>query len=208
MSGALSSRTSSARSSQAVIYTAESDPLCYPGTTILKNLLDLHSQDALDEAELALTLTRFDEPFPAGNLDADQYFAVHRHLFQDIYSWAGRIRTIRIGKGGNWFCYPEHIEAQLHQAFAGLGDPDALRGSEPAVFAERVAPFLADLNAIHPFREGNGRTQLAFLSMLSEHAGLRFNADALERERVLDAMIESFSGSELPLAGLIRDLID
>ncbi|HVV71632.1 MAG TPA: Fic family protein [Verrucomicrobiae bacterium] len=191
-----------------MIYAAESDPLCYPGTTVLRNLLDLTNQQDLDEAELALTLTRFDEPLPAGNLDVSHYYAVHHHLFQDVYSWAGQPRTIRIGKGGNWFCYPEHIESQLGKAFAELGDPDTLQGAEPAVFAKRVAHFLAELNAVHPFREGNGRTQLAFLSMLAEHAGFPFNADTLERARVLTAMIESFDGTEEPLAALIHDLIN
>lgn len=190
-----------------MVYAAESDPLCYPGTTVLRNLLDLHDQTDLDEAELALTLTRFDEAFPAGNLDAIHYLAVHHHLFQDVYAWAGQVRNIRIGKGGNWFCYPEHIEGQLQKAFGELGDTDRLHDLDPDTFAARVAHFLAELNAIHPFREGNGRTQLAFLSMLAVHAGFTFDADVLERDRVIAAMVESFEGSEAPLAGLIRDLI-
>jgi cell filamentation protein len=190
-----------------LIYAAESDPLCYPGTTVLRNLLDLQVQAELEEAELALTLTRFDEPFPAGNLDAAHYLAVHRHLFQDVYDWAGQIRSIRIGKGGNWFCYPEHIEGQLQKAFAELGNTDQLHELDPDAFAVKVAHFLAELNAIHPFREGNGRTQLAFLSMLAAHGGYTFDADVLERDRVITAMIASFDGSEAPLAGLIGDLI-
>jgi cell filamentation protein len=190
-----------------VVYTAESDPLCYPGTTVLRNLLDLREQADLDEAELALTLTRFDEPLPAGNLDVAHYLAVHRHLFQDVYAWAGEIRAIRIGKGGNWFCYPEHIGTQLERVFAELGDVDNLNGLTRAEFGDRVAHFLAELNAIHPFREGNGRTQLAFLSMLAEHAGFPFNADTLERDRVIQAMVDSFAGDEVPLAALIRAII-
>ena len=190
-----------------MVYAAESDPLCYPGTKVLRNLLDLQDQADLDEAELALTLTRFDEPLPAGNLDAVHHLAVHRHLFQDVYAWAGQIRTVRIGKGGNWFCYPEHIDGQLQKAFAELGDTDRLHELDLDAFAAKLAHFLAELNALHPFREGNGRTQLAFLSMLAAHAGYTFDADVLERDRVIAAMVESFDGSEAPLAGLIRDLI-
>ncbi|MHC1551257.1 hypothetical protein [Phyllobacterium sp. K27] len=84
-----------------MVYTAESDPLCYPGTTVLCNKLGLQNQDDLDEAELALFLIRADEDFPYGRLDYPHYMALHHHLFQDVYEWAGQPRTIRIGKGGN-----------------------------------------------------------------------------------------------------------
>ena len=82
-----------------MVYTAEADPLCYPGTTVLRNLLDIENQDELDEAEVALFLIRANEPLPSGNLDVAHYFALHYHLFQDVYAWAGQPRTIRIGKG-------------------------------------------------------------------------------------------------------------
>lgn len=98
-------------------YTAETDPLCYPGTTVLRNLLDLRKQDLLDEAQVALSLMRLREPLPEGQFDVAHYLSIHRHLFQDVYAWAGEIRTIRIGKGGVWFCYPEHIETSLTRTF-------------------------------------------------------------------------------------------
>jgi cell filamentation protein len=186
-----------------VVYAAEADPLCYPGTTVLKNLLGLREQAELDEAEVALFLIRADEPLPAGNLDAAHYLDIHKHLFQDVYEWAGQIRTIRIGKGGNWFCFPEHVEPQLARAFREYGNVDDMAKLPPAEFAKRTAHLLADLNAIHPFREGNGRTQLAFLTLLASNAGYHVNDDALVPERVMAAMIESFSGNEGPLGELI-----
>lgn len=188
-------------------YTAEPDPLCYPGTTVLRNLLDIEDRQLLDEAELALFLTRAEEPSPAGGFDANHYLSLHKHLFQDIYPWAGQIRTIRIGKDGSWFCYPEYIASELERVFAELGDPDALGRMTARDFARHVAHFLAELNAVHPFREGNGRTQLAFFAMLSEHAGFSFNEDVLDQNRVMRAMIESFSGDETLLISLIHDLI-
>jgi cell filamentation protein len=189
-----------------VVYAAETDPLCYPGTTILRNRLNIEDQAELDEFELALFLTRADEPVPAGNLDYEHYKAVHHHLFQDVYDWAGKFRTIRIGKGGNWFCYPEYIDQEMQRIFGQLDAADHLRGLSIEDFATRAAHILAEINAVHPFREGNGRTQLAFLAMLMENAGLSFNANQLDRERVLDAMIESFAGDEAPLAALIEDI--
>ncbi|MEV8881712.1 MULTISPECIES: Fic family protein [Mesorhizobium] len=95
--------------------------------------------------------------------------------------WAGQPRTIRIGKAGNWFCYPEHIATEMARVFRELGNPDRLAHLDGTSFAKHLAHIVAEINAVHPFREGNGRTQLTFLAMLAEHAGLTFNDDILER---------------------------
>ncbi|TIR16116.1 MAG: adenosine monophosphate-protein transferase [Mesorhizobium sp.] len=189
-----------------MVYAAEEDPLCYPGTTVLRNKLNIKNQAELDEFELALFLTRADEEMPAGNLDYEHYTAIHHHLFQDLYEWAGAVRTIRIGKGGNWFCYPEYIDQEMRRIFSELAEADHLSKLGIQDFAVQAAHVLAEINAVHPFREGNGRTQLTFLAMLMENDGLPFNADMLDRERVLDAMIESFAGEEAPLAHLITEI--
>lgn len=187
-------------------YAAEDDPLCYPDTTVLINLLDITDPQSLEEAELAFFLIRAEEP-TVGALDLDHYLALHRHLFQDVYVWAGQLRTDRIGKAGNWFCYPEYIEPELHRVFAELGDPELLRSMGRDAFAAHIAHFLAELNAIHPFREGNGRTQLSFAAMLVERAGFRFDASRLDPVTMMEAMIESFSGDEHRLANIMRDLL-
>jgi cell filamentation protein len=190
-----------------VVYTSEQDPLCYPGTTVLRNKLDIRDQAELDEYEVAVFLTRADEPWPVGNFDFVHYKALHFQLFQDVYDWAGQVRTIRIGKGSNWFCYPEYIDGEMTKIFAGLHKDQLLSGLAAHEFAPKSAHILAEINAVHPFREGNGRTQLAFLAMLAEHNGLPFNADILERERVIQAMIDSFSSAEAPLARLIQEIV-
>jgi cell filamentation protein len=126
----------------------------------------------LEEYELAMFLTRADEDWPAGQLDYEHYKALHHHLFQDVYEWAGRPRTIRIGKNGNWFCYPEYIDQEMDRIFEELADSNHLTELSVDEFAKETAHVLAEINAVHPFREGNGRTQLALLSILAEHAGL------------------------------------
>lgn len=188
-------------------YTAEQDPLCYPGTTVIKNKLDLPSQPELDEFELAVSLTRADEPSPVGFVDYDHYKALHHHLFQDVYEWAGKVRTIRIGKDGNWFCFPEYIDREMERIFGELVAQGTLVGMSAEKFSVAAAHILAEINAVHPFREGNGRTQLAFLVILADYAGLSFDADALHRDRVIHAMVRSFSGDEEPLARLIKDIV-
>ena len=102
------------------MYEVDDDTYCYPGTTVLRNLLDLTTQAELDAFEAEITLQRSTEPLPAGKLDDKHYRAIHRHLFQDVYEWAGKSRSVRISKGGNPFCYPEYIEWQLKKAFDGL----------------------------------------------------------------------------------------
>jgi cell filamentation protein len=88
------------------MYNASPDPYCYPGTKVLKNLADLRRHSDLNTFELALTTQRFAEGLPRGRLSVTHYYAVHRHLFQDVYAWAGKSRTIRIAKGASSFCYP------------------------------------------------------------------------------------------------------
>lgn len=185
-------------------YTADADPLWYPGTTVLRNLLDLTDQDELDEAETALFLLRTMDALPAGNLDAAHYLSIHQHLFQDVYAWAGQIRTIRIAKGGNWFCYPEYIQAELDRAFREYGEPDEVAALPLETFIERTAHLLAEINAVHPFREGNGRTQLTFLTLLAANAGLDVNLSEFSPAETVAAMIDSFQGDEAPLRRLIH----
>ena len=186
-----------------MVYVSEIDPLCYAGTTVLKNLADLTDQDELDEFEFAMYLSRAEEPLPVGDLGYDHYRQIHHHLFQDVYAWAGQQRTIRTGKGGNWFCYPEHLTREMRRAFS----PAILEATTVEDFAERAAALLAEINAGHPFREGNGRTQLAYLALLAATAGRGFNQDMLDPDRVISAMIASFSGNLLPLTTLIADLV-
>ncbi|MDP3405204.1 MAG: Fic family protein [Brevundimonas sp.] len=140
-------------------------------------------------------------------MDARHYRALHRHLFGPVYRWAGRDRTIRIAKGASMFCYPEQIAAQMDGLFGGLARADFLRGLDPEAFAGAAAHFLSELNVIHPFREGNGRAQKAFLVLLGEQAGHRIDVRKIQREAYVAAMITAFHEDERPLAGLIRTLV-
>lgn len=134
------------------------------------------------------------------------YRSVHKHLFGDVYAWAGRYRTVRTGKGGNWFCYPENIDREMKRAFAKLRRHRKADLSAEA-FAGICAAFLADLNAIHPFREGNGRAQLSFLVLICADEGYAPELSRLAPQAFLAAMIASFHGDEEPLAEQILDLI-
>jgi cell filamentation protein len=92
------------------MYAASRDPYCYPGTTVLINRLGLRNQSKLDAFEAEVSAERATQPLPAGRPSYAHYRAIHRHLFGDIYAWAGKVRRVRISKGESTFCYPEHID--------------------------------------------------------------------------------------------------
>lgn len=161
----------------------------------------------LDAFELEMVISRSQEMWPSGELDALHYLLLHHHLFQDVYDWAGTIRTIRIGKAGNWFCYPEHIENEMEKLFGWLASENHFADLSGSAFAAKATRFLSELNAIHPFREGNGRTQMSFLTLLTDRAGLPFNVAALDPHRAMRAMVDSFKGRLEALEMLIGDLV-
>ncbi|MBN8990636.1 MAG: Fic family protein [Rhizobiales bacterium] len=180
-------------------YDAFDDPYLYKNTPVLKNRLGIRDPGTLEAFEVEMSSLRADEPLPSGRFDAVHYRKIHRHLFQDVYRWAGRHRTVRITKGGNPFCFPEHIDWQMKQLFARLAHGELLRTQAFEAFAARAAEFLSELNAIHPFREGNGRTQLAFLDHVAAYADHPLRLDQVKRGTFLPAMIASFAGDLGPL---------
>lgn len=189
------------------MYDVGPDPYCYPGTTVLRNKLELADQADLDDFEADAVTQRGAEPLPGGRLTPSHLRAVHRHLFQDVYRWAGRDRTVRIGKGASMFCFPENIRPQLQALFVWLAERDYLAGLDANAFSALGAHFLSELNAIHAFREGNGRAQMAFFAMLADRAGHPIDFSRLEPEPFLAAMIAAFNGDEGDLAEQIRSFI-
>jgi cell filamentation protein len=189
------------------MYDATDDPYTYENSTVLINKLDLRDQRELDDFEAEITNARAGEPLPEGNLDFTHFCAIHHHLFQDVFEWAGTPRTVRISKRGSAFCFPEHIDAQATKLFSDLKAKKHLEKLPATDFAENAAHFLAELNAIHAFREGNGRTQLTFFALLADRAGQTLNLENLDPDAMLHAMIASFDGDESELTMVIRKLI-
>jgi len=175
-------------------YDAFDDPYAFPGTSVLRNRLDLRDAGILEAFEVEISTLRAEEPLPRGTFDPAHYCSIHHHLFQDVYDWAGQYRTVRTSKGGNAFCYPEHIPAQMDLLFRSIRGGEAFAEKSRSEFPRETARFLGELNAIHPFREGNGRAQLAFLGLIGATADRPFAFERLDRNAFLQAMIESFFG--------------
>jgi cell filamentation protein len=180
-------------------YEAFDDPYLYPGTSVLCNLLDIRDAKVLESYEVEISRLRSWEPLPAGSFDPAHYCAVHHHLFQDVYEWAGKYRTVRIAKGETMFCYPENIPAQMDALFGGIEGGARFRDVTPEEFVTRLAGFLAELNAIHPFREGNGRTQLAFAGRIGAAFDQPLQLRRVNPRTFLRAMVVSFAGDLSPV---------
>jgi len=141
-------------------------------------------------------------------MDFEHYKAIHHHLFQDVYHWAGQVRTVRIAKGGNPFCFPRISKDRRTNCSAICNRQTIFEVSIRKTFADKAAHFLAELNAIHACREGNGRSQLTFFALLADHAGYPLKIEKLNPDEMLAAMIASFDGDERRLADVIYGLIE
>src|SRR6202050_4928698 len=141
--------------------TENSDPYLYPGTSVLKNLRGLGDPELLARFEARQTHRRIAELIDTpveGGFNVAHLKAIHRHIFQDVYEWAGEFRTVNISKGGHLFGLAAFLEPALRQTVEKLAAENYLVDLDAALFAGRAAWFLGELNAAHPFREGNGRT--------------------------------------------------
>jgi cell filamentation protein len=188
-------------------YDAFDDPYAYLGTSVLRNRLDIRDAGILEAFEVEIYTLRAEEPLPHGAFDPAHYCRIHHHLFQDVYEWAGQYRTVRTSKGGNAFCYPEHIPAQMDALFRSILGGEAFVQRSRSEFLREAVRFLGELNAIHPFREGNGRAQLAFLGLIGATAGHPFAFERIDRNAFLQAMIESFFGRSEGLTAELGKLL-
>ena len=180
-------------------YEVEKDPYCYDGTDVLKNRANLRDPVLLRDFELEMSSLRSREPLPEGKFDPTHYRAVHHHLFQDVYEWAGEHRKVRMTRGSSAFCYPEFINSQIEKLFRTLNQPALLKGAKRTEFVDAAGDFLAELNAIHCFRDGNGRAQLTFLHLIAKRAGHPVRLARIKRDTFLPAMIASFNDDLRPL---------
>lgn len=180
-----------------------------PDSGVLKNIPGLRDQQALDAFEADVTAIRLlelaEHPIP-GNFDLAHLKAMHRHLFRDVYDWAGELRTVDISKGDSRFGNCRMIESYLEKVLSGIAAEDFLATCPPERFVSRLAHYMAEINAAHPFREGNGRVQRAFCALLAERAGYFIEFDQVDRDGMYAAMIASFRGDNAPLETLLAGI--
>lgn len=155
-----------------------------------------------------MSTLRADEPLPTGNFSPAHYCKIHKHLFQDVYDWAGKYRSVETSKGGNPFCRADYIDTNMRKLFARLQTNKFKKGVSKTDFVTAAADFLAELNAIHPFREGNGRSQLALMHLVAIRAGHPLDLKKIKRKTFLPAMIASYAGDLNPLQKQLAGLME
>ncbi len=181
---------------------------CYPGTNVLKNKLDIRDLDRLHEAERDYSSVRQAELSNmgvTGDFSFKHLCSIHKQLFQDVYSWAGKTRTVDISKG-TIFCLVQFIESQFDDLYRKLKKENFLADiADEKEMGKRLAFYLGELNMIHPFREGNGRTQRIFIEQLCLNNG-RFEIDFTEitKEEMIAASVRSANASNDMLEELIE----
>jgi cell filamentation protein len=186
------------------------DPYLDPANGVLRNLLGITDQDELVQVEAALSASRLidlERQRLPGAYDLDHLRAFHRYILGDLYAWAGELRTVSLAKG-SLFCLPQHLDSYSADVFGRLAAADRLRGLNREQFIVRLAEFLADVNALHPFREGNGRVQRAFFSQLGHDAGHHIDWIRMDPDRNTAASVAAHRGDLVPLAEMLGDLVD
>ncbi len=186
---------------------ASSDPYTYPGTDVLRNLLDIRDPWQLAAFEANATTARLislDAASVNGRYDIAHFKAIHRFVFQDVYSWAGEFRNVNISKGGQLFGAAAFIQPALQDVLQNLARELHLRGLDRPAFASRAGFYMGEINAIHPFRDGNGRAQREFIRQLAMQAGFAIDWSRITRTQMTAASIESFrTGDSSPMASLV-----
>ena len=187
------------------------DTYCYPGTDVLRNKAEITTAEDLDAYEGELSTLRsieiLENPI-AGQFDLAHLQRIHLALFQDVYDWAGKIRTVDISRGNSRFANVRFIESAANDILNKLARENWLRGLDADTLSKRLAHYLSEINALHPFREGNGRVQRIFISQLSQSAGYQLDYSDLEQEQIYRAMELAFNGDELILAELILEHLE
>lgn len=183
---------------------------CYEGTSCLINKLDIRDDKQLEIVESHITLAKISilHQTPLnGNFDFEHYKAIHKFIFEDLYDWAGTIRTINISKKGTSFVKADEIENLADACFNRLKNQNYFKGLDIEKFVDSITDFYCVTNSLHPFREGNGRTQRVFLSQLSLNAGYEMNFANMDTDKLMIATIQAANGVEAHLKEALREIV-
>lgn len=190
------------------------DKYTYPDTECLKNKFGVKDTILLHAYERKYVTVRAIElaenPIP-GNFDLKHLQQIHEHLFQDVYTWAGKIREIDIGKVDQMdqklheFCPSHQIEGFAEDITRSIRKANYLKEMDKDQFAQKGAQIMGELNELHPFREGNGRTQREFMRELAANAGWELNFDGISKERMIEASVAAMRMDYRHLEDIIKE---
>ena len=176
------------------MYESKNSVYCYKGTNVLVNKMNIKDPIALKNYEtsvIGLKLMALSKQGITGKFDVSHFVSIHKFLFEDIYPFAGLFRTENIAKDCFQFAEWEYIENELTRLLSELKSENFLANLTKEKFAERLAYYWAELNVLHPFREGNGRAIREFIRELAAWNGYELDLTKTTPKNMLDACIES-----------------
>lgn len=176
------------------MYESKNSVYCYKGTNVLINKMNIKDPIALKNYEtsvIGLKLMALSKRGITGKFDVSHFVSIHKFLFEDIYPFAGLFRTENIAKDYFQFAEWEYIESELTRLLSELKSENFLANLTKEKFTERLAYYWAELNVLHPFREGNGRTTREFLRQLSLKNGYILNLHKISPQKLFNASIKS-----------------
>ena len=176
------------------LYEARNSIYCYPGTNILVNKLNIHDNKTLKQAEEKIVATKLfvlRQNKMIGNFDVNHFMNIHKFLFEDIYPFAGKLRTENIAKDFFSFAEWEYIEPELKKLLEKLNKENKLNGKKREEIVKETTYYLSELNVLHPFREGNGRTIREFVRELLYVNGYLFDLQKINSKDFLEASKKS-----------------
>ncbi|WP_246464870.1 Fic/DOC family protein [Bartonella phoceensis] len=188
-------------------YENKGDPYTDPETGVMYNRFGIKDKTTLERVESTFAYLRsfeFVQSSTHGKFDLDYIKDIHRKLFGDVYEWAGEIRLVDITKGNSIFAYYTQIESYAPKITKQLAKEQYLRDLDADEFSQRAGYYMGELNALHPFREGNGRTQREFIGQLAREAGYYIEWNGIERQEMTRASIESYYGNSDLMSALIH----
>ena len=186
------------------------DPYVYPGTNVLINKFECRDPDRLMEIEALSTggnLAYLQLHPIKGIFDFKHLRKIHHFIFQDLYDWAGEVRTVDIGKN-NLFCRAQFINDYAQTVFSDFYSSCLSAKDDRHVFLQALVSHYADMNALHPFREGNGRSQREFTRELCMKCGYMLDLTKTLHKDMLEASILSFNaGDNSALLAIFEDAV-
>lgn len=176
------------------VYTTVQSIYCYPDTNVLKNKLNIKDNELLKKAEEEITsvkqLELLQNPIK-GNFTKTHLFSIHKFIFEDIYVFAGKIRKEQISKADTLFYPPGLVDSELDKVFVKIKEDRMIKEKDKNKIFDNLAYVMAELNIIHPFREGNGRAIREFIRLMAKKTDLNLNWGNAPKNEILEASIKS-----------------
>ena len=183
-----------------------------PNTGLLRNLLDINDPDVLLFVESGAVTKRLQElnENPIKIKGIDSLFEIHRHLFQDIYVWAGKKRKVEISKDGKQFFPISHFDNAFRYINQLISEFQKIPNNKKSLIAEKLAEILDNINYLHPFREGNGRAQREFLRTLALEKGIQLNLNPPDNKSVYDQYMQGTINSDIEMLSrlIVEQLVE